>query len=185
MRCSGLRKFPNDPLGATSVVRRCGDEGEKPRDRASWFTLSPESGNQITISALHGCLLRPCSKSLTLSCGSCRPLFTGGYGHRWFQSLARCSLQRSASIACFAWSRRPLFPRPPALQHREDRRRRISADDGRAGVSPAELDVTVEANTLRVSGKSQKDEGRRASTATCSAASPVTHSSGASALPIT
>ena len=29
------------------------------------------------------------------------------------------------------------------------------------GVSPGELDVTVEANTLRVSGKSQKDEEKK------------------------
>ena len=30
-----------------------------------------------------------------------------------------------------------------------------------AGFSPGELDVTVEANTLRVSGKSQKDEEKK------------------------
>jgi hypothetical protein len=38
-------------------------------------------------------------------------------------------------------------PSRTPLQYREDRRRRLSADDGVAGFSPADIDITVSGRT--------------------------------------
>ncbi len=52
-----------------------------------------------------------------------------------------------------------------------------------AGFSPAELDITVQENTLLVTGKAQKEDGTAA--ATCTVVSPGVRLSGALALPTT
>ena len=52
-----------------------------------------------------------------------------------------------------------------------------------AGFSPAELDVTVQENTLLVTGKRRRRT--RTAAATCTAASPGARLSGALALPTT
>ena len=55
-----------------------------------------------------------------------------------------------------------------------------------AGFSPSELDVTVQENTLLVTGTAQKEEEeKKAATATCIAASRGARLSGASASPTT
>ena len=53
-----------------------------------------------------------------------------------------------------------------------------------AGFSPAELDITVQENTLLVTGKGHRRRTRTAA-ATCTAASPGAVSSGALASPTT
>jgi molecular chaperone IbpA len=49
-------------------------------------------------------------------------------------------------------------PSPTPLRYQDDRRRRLPTDDGVAGFSPAELDITVQENTLLVTGKAQKED---------------------------
>src|ERR1700730_9511800 len=53
-----------------------------------------------------------------------------------------------------------------------------------AGFSPAELDITVQENTLLVTGKAHKEDAMTA-VATCTVASPDARSSGALASPTT
>ena len=74
------------------------------------------------------------------------PLFRSTIG---FDRLTRWSMRRPALTARLSAT---------PLQHREDRRRAYRLTMAVAGFSPAELDITVQENTLLVTGKAQKED---------------------------
>jgi molecular chaperone IbpA len=87
-------------------------------------------------------------------------LLIGGYGHGWFQSLAAVPFHDRLLVDAAARVDNTSFGYPPYNIEKtgEDAYRLTMAV---AGFSSGALDVTVEGNTLLVSGKSQEDEERK------------------------
>ena len=83
-------------------------------------------------------------------------LLIGGYGHGWFQFLA--AVPFDDRLRSDASPGRCGYP-PYNIEKTGDDAYRLTM--AVAGFAPGELDVTVQENTLRVSGKSEKDEATK------------------------